>query len=76
MVGRRQLLGFLGIYTYSDPAELAGMVAPTARRRGIGSALLDAALALCRGEAIGRHCWSYRAGPQVAGPWPEPRRNA
>ena len=43
-----QLLGFLGIYTFSDPAELAGMVAPTRRRRGIGSALLDAALALCR----------------------------
>ena len=43
-----QLLGFLGIYTFSDPAELAGMVAPSGRRRGIGSALLDAALALCR----------------------------
>lgn len=43
-----RLLGFLGIYTFGDPAELAGMVAPDARRRGIGSALLDAALPLCR----------------------------
>lgn len=43
-----RLLGFLGIYTFSDPPELAGMVAPDARRRGIGTALLDAALALCR----------------------------
>jgi ribosomal protein S18 acetylase RimI-like enzyme len=43
-----RLIGFLGIYTFGESPELAGMVAPDARRRGIGSALLDAALALCR----------------------------
>jgi ribosomal protein S18 acetylase RimI-like enzyme len=43
-----RLLGFLGIYSFSSPPELAGMVAPDARRRGIGSALLDAAIPLCR----------------------------
>ena len=43
-----RLLGFLGIYTFGDAPELAGMVAPDARRRGIGSALLDGAVALCR----------------------------
>jgi ribosomal protein S18 acetylase RimI-like enzyme len=43
-----RLLGFLGIYGFGSSPELAGMVAPDARRRGIGSALLDAALPLCR----------------------------
>jgi ribosomal protein S18 acetylase RimI-like enzyme len=43
-----RLLGFLGIYTFGESPELAGMVAPDARGRGIGSALLDAAVALCR----------------------------
>ena len=44
-----QLLGFLGLYAFAPPtAELAGMVDPDARRRGIASALLDAALPLCR----------------------------
>jgi ribosomal protein S18 acetylase RimI-like enzyme len=43
-----RLLGFLGIYGFGDSPELAGMVAPDGRRRGIGSALLDAALPLCR----------------------------
>lgn len=43
------LLGFLGLYAFAPPtAELAGMVHPAARRRGIASALLDAALPLCR----------------------------
>jgi ribosomal protein S18 acetylase RimI-like enzyme len=42
-----RLLGFLGIYSFGDSPELAGMVAPDARRRGIGSALLDAAVPLC-----------------------------
>lgn len=42
-----RLLGFLGIYSHGAPViELAGMVDPDARRRGIGTALLDAALAL------------------------------
>ena len=48
-----RLLGFLGIYGFGDSPELAGMVAPDARRRGIGSALLDAAVLLCR-ERSGR----------------------
>jgi ribosomal protein S18 acetylase RimI-like enzyme len=43
-----RLLGFLGIYGFGESPELAGMVAPGARRRGIGSALLDAAVPLCR----------------------------
>jgi ribosomal protein S18 acetylase RimI-like enzyme len=43
-----RLLGFLGIYTFGESPELAGMVAPGARGRGIGAALLDAAVALCR----------------------------
>jgi len=44
-----RLVGFLGVYTHGAPAiELAGMVDPGARRRGIGSALLDAGLQLCQ----------------------------
>ena len=43
-----RLLGFLGIYGFGETPELAGMVAPESRRRGIGSALLDAAAPLCR----------------------------
>lgn len=43
-----RLLGFLGLYEFGSPIELAGMVDPSARRRGIGTALLDAALPLCR----------------------------
>lgn len=44
-----RLLGFLGLYSFGLPAvELAGMVDPQARRHGIGTALLDAALPLCR----------------------------
>ena len=40
-----RLLGFLGIYGFESSPELAGMVAPEARCRGIGTALLDAAVA-------------------------------
>jgi ribosomal protein S18 acetylase RimI-like enzyme len=43
-----RLLGFLGLYSFATPIELTGMVAPDARRRRIASALLDAALPLCR----------------------------
>ena len=47
-----QLLGFLGIYAHAAPTlELAGMVDPAARRRGIGTALLDAGHRLCRERA-------------------------
>ena len=44
-----RLLGFLGFYGYGSSLELTGMVAPHARRRGIATALLDAAVPLCRG---------------------------
>jgi ribosomal protein S18 acetylase RimI-like enzyme len=44
-----RLLGFLGLYAFSAPTvELSGMVDPAHRRRGIASALLKAALPLCR----------------------------
>ena len=43
-----RLAGFLGFYGFDSSPELAGMVAPDARGRGIGSALLDAALSLAR----------------------------
>ena len=43
-----RVTGFAGIYAFGgDTVELAGMVDPAARRRGIGTALLDAALPLC-----------------------------
>ncbi|MEP6853611.1 MAG: GNAT family N-acetyltransferase [bacterium] len=41
-----ELVGFLGRYAFGVPAELAGMVRPATRGRGIGTALLDAGLAL------------------------------
>jgi ribosomal protein S18 acetylase RimI-like enzyme len=44
-----RLLGFAGVYAFGQPqAEVAGMVAPDARRRGVGSALLAAVGPLCR----------------------------
>lgn len=44
-----QLLGFLGLYAFGPSSlELAGMVAPAVRRRGLATALLDAGLPLCR----------------------------
>jgi ribosomal protein S18 acetylase RimI-like enzyme len=43
-----RLAGFLGLYVHAAPVvELAGMVDPDSRRRGIGTALLDAALPIC-----------------------------
>lgn len=47
-----RLLGFLGFYGYGSTLELAGMVAPDARRHGIATTLLDAAteLYLTRGH--------------------------
>ena len=42
-------VGFVGLYAYgSSRIEIAGMVDPAARRRGIATALLQAALPTCR----------------------------
>jgi ribosomal protein S18 acetylase RimI-like enzyme len=50
-----RLVGFLGLYAFGFPTvELAGMVDPDHRRRGIGSALLDDALRLCAERAARR----------------------
>ena len=47
------LVGFLGTYAFGGATvELAGMVDPAARRRGVGSALLTAGLELCGGTAL------------------------
>jgi ribosomal protein S18 acetylase RimI-like enzyme len=48
-------LGFLGLYAFGAPTvEIAGMVDPSDRRRGIATALLDAALPLCLERAYDR----------------------
>jgi ribosomal protein S18 acetylase RimI-like enzyme len=61
-----RLLGFLGCYRFGSTIELAGMVAPDARGRGIGTALLDAAPALCR-ELGGREALLIVPRPSAAG---------
>jgi ribosomal protein S18 acetylase RimI-like enzyme len=43
-----RLVGFAGLYGSRETVEVAGMVDPEYRGRGIGAALLDASLALCR----------------------------
>jgi ribosomal protein S18 acetylase RimI-like enzyme len=44
-----RLTGFLGLYAFGGPTvEIAGMVDPAARRRGIATRLLGAALPICR----------------------------
>ena len=44
-----RLLGFVGLYAFGAPTvEIAGMVDPSARRRGIATALLEAGLPICR----------------------------
>lgn len=47
------LLGFLGLYGFGGPVELAGMVHPDARRRGIGTAMLRRALELAAERRAG-----------------------
>lgn len=49
-----RLRGFLGLYGFGGPVELAGMVAPSARGRGIGTALLDAATTVCQSQGHDR----------------------
>lgn len=61
-----RLLGFLGFYRYGSTLELAGMVAPDARGRGIGNALLDAALPRCRQPGI-KQALLIVPRPSVAG---------
>jgi ribosomal protein S18 acetylase RimI-like enzyme len=47
-----RLLGFLGLYAFgAQTVELAGMVDPAARGRGIATALIEAALPICRDRA-------------------------
>ena len=49
-----RLIGFVGLYAFGPPTvELAGMVDPAARRTGVGTALLQAALPLCREREYG-----------------------
>jgi ribosomal protein S18 acetylase RimI-like enzyme len=44
-----RLSGFLGLYAFGEPTvEIAGMVDPSARRRGIATELFEAALPICR----------------------------
>jgi len=44
-----RLLGFAGLYAFgSSTVEVAGMIDPVARRRGVATELLDAVLARCR----------------------------
>jgi ribosomal protein S18 acetylase RimI-like enzyme len=50
-----RLMGFLGLYSFgAGQVELAGMVDPQARRRGIGAALLTRGTELCRELELGR----------------------
>jgi ribosomal protein S18 acetylase RimI-like enzyme len=51
-----RVLGFLGRYAFGNgvTAELAGMVDPAARRRGIGTALLEETLRRCRQRGFSR----------------------
>lgn len=50
-----KLVGFCGIYLFGgEVPEITGMVDPDARRRGVATALLDAAVDICRGRGISR----------------------
>ena len=70
-----RLVGFLGLYRFGSSLELAGMVAPDARRRGIGTALLDAAVLLFRGQGL-REALLIVPRPSVTGKRLAVRRGA
>jgi ribosomal protein S18 acetylase RimI-like enzyme len=70
-----QLIGFLGLYAYgSSRIEIAGMVDPAARRRGIATELLEAAMPTCRAhggssvllivprQSVGGHAFALARG--------------
>jgi ribosomal protein S18 acetylase RimI-like enzyme len=61
-----QLLGFLGLYSFGPSIEIAGMVAPAARRRGIATTLLNALLALCLDREV-RRALLVVPRPSIAG---------
>ncbi len=62
-----QPIGFLGLYAFgSGTIEIAGMVAPDARRRGIATALLEAALPSCVAQGVG-HVLLVVPGQTAAG---------
>ena len=49
-----ELVGFVGLYAFGSDLELTGMVDPAVRRRGIGGALLDAALRVAADRGLPR----------------------
>lgn len=49
-----RLHGFLGLYAFGSAPELVGMVAPQARRQGVASSLLEAAVGLLRERGADR----------------------
>jgi ribosomal protein S18 acetylase RimI-like enzyme len=49
-----RLLGFCGIYVHGGDPEITGMVDPGARRRGIGKALFDSVVTVCRERGIAK----------------------
>jgi len=62
-----QLVGFLGLYAFgSSTIEIAGMVDPAARRQGIATALLEAALPTCAAHG-GGHVLLVVPGQSAAG---------
>jgi ribosomal protein S18 acetylase RimI-like enzyme len=67
-----RLAGFVGLYAFGPPTvELAGMVDPEHRRRGIATALLEAALPICRDRGYERALLvtprGSEGGPALAG---------